>query len=651
MISKTPQISIPGHGTIQGVQAETQPSVAKFLNIPYATIDERWRPAVKAAPWTGIRDCSTLGPACPQPFYENPLANLTNDPAIAAALSNIQYSERDCLNLNIFTPLEHLFKAQTLIPVMVWIHGGGFSSGSNALPLYDGTNFVARSIRIGRPVILVTINYRLNYLGFISSKELVDDLDNRHPNRDQQQQHQRRQQQEGYKDDYNFKMRNSVGNWGLLDQKMALEWVRNHIHLFGGNNEDVTAFGESAGATSISYHLLIPEHHGLFQRAILQSGATTTMAAGRTESEGQRYFDHLCQHFKLDDESVQDPVLGKSRPLNGEEKLARLKSIPATELVKAGERYRVGMFLPTIDSILIPTDVRELVHDSSRYDAGLKSIMIGSCRDDGLTFMPVLGAKSLKRWDKFMNRFCPPTDVDRQQFQSIYGGPPQSDKEARRISAEVLTDAIFLYPNYATSMAIMKAKDKMMVMKRKNQQQQQQQAGLLPPTEMVRFHFDRPLKMLDEMGLRFLGAYHGSELPYVFGSDSALLMLSPEEKAFSDRIMDLWILFAWGETSRRYGLMNGMNSLFPKDTPSSVVDNNVGMNDSSINSSDISTMNGGGLWQEAVVFTEACTIERGRTETLDHRKIAFWERYEQLTRQRYAAKHAAYHNKKVNTKL
>ncbi|KAF9203522.1 hypothetical protein BGZ49_006324 [Haplosporangium sp. Z 27] len=606
-MTEKPQINIPGYGTVQGIQAESKPTVAKFLNLPYATVAERWRPALKVEPFTGVRDCSVLGPACPQPAHPNPLANLTNDPTTAEMLSNIHYSEEHCLNMNIFAPLDHLTKAQTLIPVMVWIHGGGFSSGSNSSPSYEGTNFVARSIQLGRPVILVMINYRLNYLGFMSSKEIFHDVRSSSTTSSQASK--------------------SVGNWGLLDQKMALEWVRDHIHVFGGNADDVTAFGESAGATSLAYHLVIPEHHGLFQRVILQSGTMNTMPAGRSESEGQRYFQQLCKYFKLDDQTP-DPELG--RPLTGEEIVARLKAIPGTELVKAGDKGMIGMFIPTIDEVLIPTDPRETVHDTTKYDPGLKSIMIGDCRDEGTVFVPTVGAKTMKRWEKFIARYCPPTEQDRKMFEAIYG-VPKTDKEAKRISAEVLTDVIFLYPNYETSMALMKAHEQFQQQRQQRQQQQPQS-----DFEMVRFHFNRPLKLLSDMGFKSLGAFHVSEVPYIFGSDSSLLTFSSEEKALSQQMMDIWILFAWGETSRQYGIRHGLRSLVPRDA---------------ISKSGTDGGSDGGLWQEALVFSEECTVRLGQVERLDQRKVEFWERYEQYTRKRLAEKHATYLKKASKAKV
>ncbi|KAF9438614.1 hypothetical protein BGZ76_006513 [Entomortierella beljakovae] len=605
-MSSRPQISIPGFGSVQGIQSETRPSVAKFLNIPYATVVERWRPAVRPATWSGVRDCSELGPACPQPSNPNPLANLTNDPDVAELLSKIHYSERDCLNLNVFAPLEHLTKANTLVPVMVWVHGGGFSTGSNSSPVFDGTNFVARSIQFGRPIILVVINYRLNYLGFMSSEEIKNDIQQSLPS----------SSSSSSSIPYTSK---SVGNWGLLDQKMAFEWVKDHIHVFGGNPNDVTAFGESAGAVSIAYHLVISQHHGLFHRAIMQSGAMNTMPAGRCETEGQRFFEHLYDHhFKSKDKAGQSesgsPVTtssSSSSSLSGQEKLARLKSIPAIDLVKAGDNGRIGMFIPTIDNILIHDDPRATVHQSHRYDPGLKSVMLGDCRDEGTVFVPMMGAKSMKRWDKFYSRYCTPTEKDRKLFQEIYG-LPQNDWDAKRISSDVMNDAIFCYPTFETSMALMNTRGNSNGSNGSNNNK-------ISELEMVRYHFDRPSKLLIKAGFKSIGVFHGSEVPFVFGSDASRLAMSREEKNLSDRMIDLWILFAWNETTCQYRLRHDTRSLLPRDHS-----------------------NGGGLWQEAIIFSEDCTVELGQVERMDQRKIEYWTRYEEYTRQRRANKHASY---------
>ncbi|KAF9416294.1 hypothetical protein BGZ94_010251 [Podila epigama] len=581
-----PQITIPGCGIVQGTHPESQPSVAKFLNIPYATVPERWREAVKAEPWQGIRDGSVQGPVCHQPASENPLVNM----ASAGVDENDEeeynkvFNERDCLNLNIFAPSSHLAqqgnKSKAPIPVMVWIHGGGYRDGSNAMDLYDATNLVAYAeTKLGRPVIVITINYRLNFFGFLSSVELVEDIqsDPRVQNK-------------------------TVGNWGLLDQKLALEWVRDHVHAFGGNPKDVTVFGESAGAASIGYHIGIPAHHGLFQKAILQSGAATTMIAGRPQLEGQGYFNSLCKYFGLNDQG-----------LSGAEKLERLRAIPAKDLVKAGDKGRVGMFIPTIDNVVIDRDVRSWIHEPARYDPGVRAVMLGDCRDEGSMFVPMLGARSLKHWPRFMARNCPPGMEP--EFEAIYG-LPKTNADASKISARVLSDSVFLYPIHAMSLALLRPASK------------DQEAS---EREMVRFHFDRPLQVVEEMNMK-LGAHHAVDLPFVFGSETYLDFLSEDEKQLSERVMAIWVLFAWGETSKEHGLRYGAEgSLLPAD---------VGV---------------GGAKLEAVTFTEQCTVEKRLVERLDERTLRFWrtveiwqqKKREELSRRRLVEKK----NKEVRSKL
>ncbi|KAG0084176.1 hypothetical protein BGZ92_010132 [Podila epicladia] len=427
-----PRVNIHGCGKVQGATATSQPTIAKFLSSLFATVPERRRPAIKAAAWQG-------------PKSDNPWNNINAegiDEESDEEGYNHLYSEEHCLNLNVFAPKDHLIKALHLIPLMVFIYGGGFRDGSNAMALYDATNMCAQSIRLGRLVVVVNINYRLNYVGFMSSAELVEDI-NSDP------------QLSSLTSGNNNPHSKSVRNWGLLDQKLALNGCATT-----STSLDITAFGESVGAASIGYHLTIPEHHGLFQWAILQSGAGCT------------------------------------------------EKIPAKELVKAGDRGRVGMFTPTIDDVLIHGDSREWVHDPGRYDSGLKSIMLGNCRDEGQTFMTTLGARKLKNWPKIFARNSPP-DLE-TYFEAIYG-IPTTDGEAAKILIEVVRNTVFLYPIHATSRAVLARTGTGSV-------------------EMSRFHFDHPLKALEKMELQYLGAHHAAELLLIFGSDSALKMMTDEEQ-------------------------------------------------------------------------------------------------------------------------
>jgi para-nitrobenzyl esterase len=206
-------------GIVRGIVGQDYRS---FQGVPYAAApvgDLRWRPPQPAVPWGAARDASEPGTPCPQ-----------IDPRGGALLGS-----EDCLYLNVTTPYGP--HADRPLPVMVWIHGGGFASGSGGA--YNG-----RNLAIKGNVVLVTFNYRLGPFGFLAHLS----LDAESPS-------------------------GLSGNFGLADQEAALRWVRRNIAAFGGDPSNVTIFGEEAGATSICAHLVSPTAAGLFQRAILQNGA------------------------------------------------------------------------------------------------------------------------------------------------------------------------------------------------------------------------------------------------------------------------------------------------------------------------------------------------------------------------------------------
>ena len=207
--------------TRQGmVRGSTAEDVVAFKGIPYAAPPfgaHRFRPPQPAEPWDGVRDALTYGPTVTKPPYFPPFDVLLPEPVIAG---------EDCLNLNIWTP----DPGKAGLPVMVWIHGGAFSNGTGAIPTYEGSRFA----RDG--VVCVTINYRLGVDGFL------------------------------FLGDEN-------ANLGLLDQISALAWVQENIAAFGGDPNNVTVFGQSAGGMSITTLLSMPRARGLFRRAIAQSGA------------------------------------------------------------------------------------------------------------------------------------------------------------------------------------------------------------------------------------------------------------------------------------------------------------------------------------------------------------------------------------------
>lgn len=204
-----------------------------FKNIPYALPpvgEHRWQPPQDPWPWAGVLDASDFGRWAPQ--------NKSNMDAVMGAEQGEQ--DESCLTLNIWTPA--LDSANR--PVMVWLHGGGFTIGSGAQGIYEG-----RTLALHGDVVVVTINYRLGILGFANLKEVTG---GRIP---------------------------ATGNEGLLDQVKALNWVQDNIELFGGDAGNVTIFGESAGGMSTGALLALPEARGLFHKAIPQSGACHTAAS------------------------------------------------------------------------------------------------------------------------------------------------------------------------------------------------------------------------------------------------------------------------------------------------------------------------------------------------------------------------------------
>lgn len=249
-----PVVTTP-NGRIRGDLAEG--GIAVFRGIPYAQAPfgpNRLRPPVPVGRWEGVRDALAFGPTAAKAPYAAPFDQLIPD---------ADFPGEDCLNLNVWTPGPALdatpdATAAGRLPVMVWLHGGSFTNGAGSVPGYDGTRFA----RDG--VVLVTVNYRLGAEGFGHYPDAAQDPGH-------------------------------SPNLGLQDQVAALRWVRDNISGFGGDPERITLFGESAGAMSIGALLAMPSAAGLFQRAILQSGAAhhvlTAATAARIGAELARVLD------------------------------------------------------------------------------------------------------------------------------------------------------------------------------------------------------------------------------------------------------------------------------------------------------------------------------------------------------------------------
>src|SRR5580658_2712213 len=215
-------------GKIRGVVQENK--VNAFRGIPYGAPTggaNRFMPPVKPEAWTGIRETVEWGPEAPQGPH-------TEIPEVAATIPKQGISE-DCLHLNVWTNGLDARKR----PVMVWLHGGGFTSGNGSYTMYDGANMARK-----QDVVIVTVNHRLNSFGFL------------------------------YLADVGGAKYANASNVGIMDVVAALEWVRDNIANFGGDPANVTIFGQSGGGGKVSTLMAMPSAKGLFHRAICQSGSS-----------------------------------------------------------------------------------------------------------------------------------------------------------------------------------------------------------------------------------------------------------------------------------------------------------------------------------------------------------------------------------------
>lgn len=222
------------------VRGESGEGVSIYRGIPYAQPpvgERRWRAPAPLPRWEGVRDGTRFGAACVQPPSRP--GSIYHD--------DVGRMSEDCLSLNVWAPAN----ARGKLPVFVWIHGGSLLTGSGGLGMYDGSALARKGM------IVVTINYRLGALGYLAHPSLSAESPDR-----------------------------ISGNYGLLDQVEALKWVKQNIGAFGGDPDQVTIAGESAGALSVTYLLASPRAHGLFHRAIAQSAYLVTMPALREPVHG-----------------------------------------------------------------------------------------------------------------------------------------------------------------------------------------------------------------------------------------------------------------------------------------------------------------------------------------------------------------------------
>lgn len=293
--------------TAQGqVAGYVQNGVYTYKGIPYAKA-QRFQPPVQADSWEGIRSCRQYGPVSPQAER----SGWGNDEIAFAFDWNDGVQGEDCLRLNIWTPATDSGKR----PVMVWLHGGGYSAGSGQeLPSYDGTSLAATE-----DVVVVTVNHRLNVLGFLDLSA------------------------------YGEKYAKS-GNAGMLDIVASLKWVKDNIAAFGGDPDNVTIFGQSGGGGKVTTLLAIPCAKGLFHKAIVQSGSMLrTMEAKYSRKIGVETVKNLGLDASSIDRIAQVPY--KELLAAGEKAIAKVR----TQAEKDGAASFIFGWAPTVDGDVLPT--------------------------------------------------------------------------------------------------------------------------------------------------------------------------------------------------------------------------------------------------------------------------------------------------------
>ncbi|HEY0296587.1 MAG TPA: carboxylesterase/lipase family protein [Bordetella sp.] len=365
-------------GTTAGaLRGRIENGIAVFRGIPYAAPPVgalRFEAPRPPAPWQGVRDATADGPIAPQ-----------GRSRLAHVMGEFQRPQsEDCLTLNVWTP--GIGKGAR--PVIVWLHGGAYSSGAGSLPWYAGDRMAANG-----DVVVVSVNYRLGALGFLYLPGV------------------------------------SPGNLGLLDQVQALRWVRENIGNFGGDPDNVTLVGQSVGGNTIAAMLTMPTAKGLFQRAILQSPGMSrpTRPVAEAAAQGATYMD----------------LLGLAR-----DDIAGLKQVPVDRLLKAqGELAKslqsfATMMLPFTlvqDGNAIPEDITGCLRAGRGAPV---DIMLGTLREERAAFFstdPAIAAADIQAVKKVFEKLCGPDyEAYYDEFRRLRAKPT-----AASMLGDLLTDYVF----------------------------------------------------------------------------------------------------------------------------------------------------------------------------------------------------------------
>ncbi len=470
-------------GKLQGAWAD-KGRFAVFKGVPFAAPpvgDRRWRPPAPAEAWSGVRAATKHGPMAIQRAagFEQFMHLLVEGqgwsrPRAAAIKTLTKVAPKpkqseDCLYLSVRSPS---LDPDAALPVMVWIHGGDHQDGSGSDVFYDA------NVLTGHDVVTVSINYRLGVLGYLAHPELEAESD-----------------------------QGVAGNYGTLDQIAALAWVRDNIAGFGGDPDNVTIFGESAGGESVLHLMTSPLARGLFHRAVPQSAANggqmihLRSAFGANESAHQRSLDFAA-------------ALG----VTGSDQLSRLRALDTDtlyELARADER--LGGHYPVIDGHVLPES------PLAAFAAGRQApvpLLIGSNADEGTLIRPVLDAPMVDFRlqplpdDGLQPAMAEAFGEDMERLVELY---PGLDRRSMAAEVDFMGDHMFGARAYYYA---------------------RRHATAGHPTYL--YMFARTPKSRKQTA----GAYHAAEIPFVHGTSVPILPMTKDDRALSAVMMRHWTDFA-----------------------------------------------------------------------------------------------------------
>lgn len=451
-------------------------------DVPYAAApvgNLRWRAPQPVESWSGIRSATQFGPACWQNTAGGDalfLERLTEGAGMggftswllktAASWTALEISE-DCLSLNIMAP-----EGSQGLPVMVWIHGGAHQFGSGGGP-YESPTLVREG------VVLVSINYRLGLYGFLAHPELSAE----HPS-------------------------GSSGNYGMLDQIAALKWVRAHISKFGGDPNNVTIFGESAGGHSVGQLMASPLTEGLFQRAIAQSGT------------GLHQFQAVEAAFERTSGHEIGRRIAQAAGVAGPKEIEALRAMTTEELRPyAIDPQFTDTFHPQIDGHVLPRSTAQTFFEGKQQPV---SLIVGSNADEGSVLYyfgipaveggPMVQPQNRTEWDQLLaSQFA--EQAPRVDAAYVIDG----DQDVPKAAEQLMGDTLF--GRHAFYMA-----------------QRHQAAG--HPTYLY-FYERRP-----PSETQTLGATHALEISHVFGELIPMWPTNERDKALQGQMQGYWSEFA-----------------------------------------------------------------------------------------------------------